>query len=113
MEDEQVFFYSILLNMGAPQGGSGGGSSLGMWLPIILIFAIMYFLIFRPQAKKQKQQRLMIDSLRKGDKIITVGGIHGTIVGVKEKEGTIIVKISENSKIELVRSSVAKLVGSE
>ena len=99
--------------MGSPQGGQGGSSMMGMWLPIIAIFAIMYFLIFRPQAKKQKQQRLMIDSLKKGDKVITVGGIYGLIAGVKEKEGTIIVKIAENTKIELARSSIAKVIGSE
>ena len=54
----------MFLAMGAPQGGQGGASSMGMWLPIIAIFAIMYFLIFRPQAKRQKEQRLMIDSLK-------------------------------------------------
>ncbi|UCE07699.1 MAG: preprotein translocase subunit YajC [bacterium] len=101
----------MLLNMGAPQGGSGQGNPMMMWLPIILIFAIMYFLIFRPQARKQKQQRMMIDSLKKGDSIVTTGGIYGTIVGIKEKEGTIIVKVAENTKIELVRSSVARVIG--
>ena len=104
----------MFLAMGAPQGGSGGGgSTMGMWLPIIAIFAIMYFLIFRPQAKKQKQQRLMIDSLKKGDKVVTTGGIFGQIVGVKEKEGTIIVKVAENTKIEMSRASIAKVIGSE
>jgi len=96
--------------MGAPAGGSGQGSPFALWLPIILIFAIMYFLIFRPQAKKQKQQRMMIEALRKGDKIITSGGIYGTIAGIKEKEGTLIVKIDDNTKIELVKSSVAQVV---
>jgi len=104
----------MFLAMGVPQGGSGGGgSTMGMWLPIIAIFAIMYFLIFRPQAKKQKQQRMMIDSLKKGDKVVTTGGIYGQIVGVKEKEGTIVVKIAENTKVELARSSIAKIFGSE
>ncbi len=104
----------MLLAMGTPPGGAGGGSStLGLWLPIILIFAIMYFFIFRPQAKKQKQQRLMIEALKKGDKIVTIGGIFGTIVGLKEKENSIIVKVAENTKIELLRSSVAKVIGSE
>ncbi len=103
----------MVLAMGTQQGAQGGGSSLGMWLPIILIFAIMYFLIFRPQAKRQKEQRKMIESLQKGDKIVTAGGMHGQIVGIKEKEGTIIVKIADNTKIELVRSSVAKVIGNE
>lgn len=101
---------NFILLMGASSGGSGQGNPLALWLPIILIFAIMYFLIFRPQAKKQKQQRMMIESLRKGDKIITAGGIYGTIVGVKEKENSIIVKIDDNTKIELTKSSVAQVV---
>ncbi len=101
---------NFILLMGAPAGGQGQGNPFALWLPIILIFAIMYFLIFRPQAKKQKQQRMMIDALRKGDKIITTGGIYGTIAGIKEKEGTIIVKIDDNTKIELVKSSVAQVV---
>ena len=96
--------------MGTPPGGQGQGNPFALWLPIILIFAIMYFLIFRPQAKKQKQQRMMIEALKKGDKIITSGGIHGTIAGIKEKEGTIIVKIDDNTKIELVKNSVAQVV---
>ena len=101
---------NFILLMGAPPGGSGQGNPFALWLPIILIFAIMYFLIFRPQAKKQKQQRMMIDALRKGDKIITSGGIYGTIAGIKEKEGTIIVKVDDNTKIEMVKSSVAQIV---
>ncbi len=104
----------MFLAMGTPPAGQGGGgSTMGMWLPIIAIFAIMYFLIFRPQAKKQKEQRMMIDALKKGDKVVTTGGIFGQIVGVKEKEGTIIVKVAENTKIEMSRASIAKVLGSE
>jgi len=108
-----VQFLSIMLHMGNQPSGSSAGSQLGLFLPMILIFVIMYFLIFRPQAKRQKEQRKMIDALKKGDKIITVGGMYGQIVGLKEKEGTLLVKIAENTKIELVRSSVAKVIGSE
>lgn len=96
--------------MGSPSGGSGQANPLALWLPIILIFAIMYFLIFRPQAKKQKQHRMMMDTLKKGDKIITAGGIYGTIVGVKEKENSVIVKIDDNTKIELAKGSVAQVI---
>lgn len=77
-------------------------------LPIILIFAIMYFLIFRPQAKKQKKHQAMIEAVQKGDKVVTAGGIHGTVAGIKEKENTLIVKIGDNVKIELSRSSIAR-----
>ncbi len=71
----------------------------------------MYFLIFRPQARKQKQHRMMIESLKKGDKIVTTGGIHGIIVGIKEKEGSLIVKVDDNTKIELVKTAVAQVIG--
>lgn len=92
------------------QAGGEGGGTLGFLLPLILIFAIMYFLIFRPQAKKQKQHQAMIESIKKGDKIVTAGGIYGTVAGIKEKEKTLIVKIDDNVKVELSRSSVAKKV---
>jgi preprotein translocase subunit YajC len=97
---------------------AGGGTeqqpnTIGFFLPIILIFAIMYLLIFRPQMKKQKQQKIMIDNIKKGDKVITVGGIMGTVVGEKQKEGMLIVKISDTTKIELVRTSVARVLGQD
>jgi preprotein translocase subunit YajC len=85
-----------------------GPNPLAMWLPIILIILIMYFLIFRPQAKRQKEHQKMLASIQKGDRIITVGGIYGTVVGIKEKENILIVKIAENVKIELARGSVAR-----
>jgi preprotein translocase subunit YajC len=86
----------------------GSGNSLALFMPMILIFAIMYFLIFRPQAKKQKEHQKMIAAVTKGDKVITAGGIYGTVVGVKEKEGILIVEIDKNVKVELTRSSIAK-----
>jgi len=88
-------------------------NTFGFFMPIIMIFLIMYFLIFRPQMKKQKQQKQMLEAVKKGDKIITVGGIVGTVAGVKEKEGTLIVKIADSTKIELVKTSIAKVVGQE
>ena len=103
---------SFLMLM-AGGGGQQQPNTLGFFLPIILIFLIMYLLIFRPQMKKQKEQKVMIDSIKKGDKIVTVGGIFGKVEGVKEKEGTLIVKISDTTKIELVRTSVAKIIGRE
>ncbi len=89
-------------------GGQQSGGTLGFVLPMVLIFAIMYFLIFRPQAKKQKQHQAMINEIGKGDHVITSGGIYGTIAGVKEKEGTFIVKIDDNVKIEITKSSISK-----
>ena len=91
--------------------GSGGGGMIS-FLPFIAIFAVMYFLMIRPQQKKQKQHQAMLNELKKGDKIITSGGIYGTISGIKEKEAILIIKIDDNVKVELARGSVAKKVES-
>lgn len=106
---------NTLLFLAAASSGQSGseGSPLGFFLPIILIFAIMYFLIFRPQAKRQKQHRQMLDSLEKGDRVVTAGGIYGTVIAIKEKEKTVMVKIADNTKIELARSSVAHKLADE
>jgi len=91
-------------------GGEGGGGSLiTSLMPLALIFVIMYMLIIRPQQKKQKDHQRMIDALKKGDEIVTNGGVHGTIVGVKERDQTLIVKIADNVKIEVSRSAVARM----
>lgn len=101
---------NFILLMAGQTGARGETNPIALWLPIILIFAIMYFLIFRPQAKKQKQHRMMLDALKKGDRIITAGGIYGTILSVRDKENTVVVKIDDNTKIELVKSSVAQVI---
>ncbi len=102
-------FAMILLMLGGGQGQQQA-NPLALWMPIILIFLIMYFLIFRPQAKKQKQHQAMIQSLKKGDKVMTAGGIYGTIVGIKDKENILILKIADNVKIEISRNSIAKVL---
>ena len=100
---------TILLFIGQSQSPSGQGPNpLAMWFPIILIILIMYFLIFRPQAKRQKEHQRMLASIQKGDRIVTAGGIYGTVVGIREKENILIVKIADNVKIELSRGSVAR-----
>ena len=74
-------------------------------VPFVLIIAIFYFFIIRPQNKKQKETQKMIDALKKGDKVVTIGGIHGVVTSTKEK--TVILKVDENVKIEVNRSAVA------
>jgi preprotein translocase subunit YajC len=80
------------------------------FVPLLLIIVIMYFLLLRPQAKRQKELRKMLDSLEKGDRVLTVGGIIGTIQGFDEKENTVILKIAENVKVEATRSSIAQVL---
>jgi len=89
---------------------SGGGFSVMTLMPIILMFVIIYFLLLRPQQKRQKQQQAMLNSLKKNDQVITAGGLLGTIVGLKEKQGTILLRVADTVKIEVVRSSIARII---
>ncbi len=85
------------------QAASGFGS-FGIMIPMLLIFVIFYFLLIRPQKKEQKKTEQMIALLKKGDKIITIGGIHGVVSSTKEK--TLIIKIDDNCKMEINRTAV-------
>lgn len=85
------------------------GSFLTSLLPLILIFAIFYFLLIRPQQKRQKQRNAMLQALKKGDKVITIGGIHGTIVDITEERITL--KVSDTTKMVLERSAVNAVQG--
>jgi len=101
----------IIYFMGASgAGGAQQSNPLMNFLPLIAIIAIMYFLLLRPQAKKQKEHRALLEALEKGDKIISTGGLVGTIAGIKEKESTILVKIAENVKVEMSRAAVAQVI---
>jgi preprotein translocase subunit YajC len=102
--------FVLYLLMGSPQGaeGGGGGSGIMTFLPFIAIIAIFYFLIIRPQNKKQKETQKMLSAIKKGDRIVTIGGIHGTIQNVREQ--TVIVKVDESTKLELSRSAISSVV---
>jgi preprotein translocase, yajC subunit len=90
------------------QAAAQQGGILGMVLPIALIFVIFYVFIIRPQNKKQKETQKMIDALKKGDKVVTIGGIHGVISSVKDQ--TVIVKVDDDAKIEFTRSAIASVI---
>ncbi|AIN93942.1 preprotein translocase subunit YajC [Treponema putidum] len=91
------------------QGASQGGfSSFGFLIPMLLVFVIFYFLLIRPQKKEQQKTEKMISQLQKGDKIITIGGIHGVVSSTKEK--TLVIKVDDNCKIEINRSAVGTVL---
>jgi preprotein translocase subunit YajC len=104
-----LFILPLLL--GSPQGAGteapGGMEQFVSFAPFILIIAIFYFLIIRPQNKKQKETQKMLGALKKGDKVVTVGGVHGTIASVKE--GSVLLKVDDNVKIEFSRSAIASV----
>jgi preprotein translocase subunit YajC len=81
---------------------------ISTFLPFILIIAIFYFLITRPQNKKQKETQKMLAAIKKGDKIVTIGGVHGVISTVRES--SVVVKVDDNTKIEFSRSAIATVV---
>ncbi len=88
--------------------GSAGGQMVTMLITFGLIILIFYFLVIRPQNKKQKETQKMLASLRKGDKVSTIGGIRGTITAVKDK--TVTIKVDDNTKIEFNKSAVSSVI---
>ena len=95
------------------QGGQAGGSPLMSIGMMVAIFAIFYFLLIRPQKKQQQKLQQSIASLKKGDKIIVSGGIVAEYVSDKEGGRVAIVKLSENTKIEIIKSSISAVVTEE
>ncbi|MBI9070747.1 MAG: preprotein translocase subunit YajC [Melioribacteraceae bacterium] len=87
-----------------PGGEQGGGSMVSTLIMFGAIFAIFYFMIIRPQQKRAKERTAMIEALKKGDKVVTSGGMHGTVAGLEEK--TILVDVGNNIKITFDRQAV-------
>jgi len=86
---------------------------LVVMMPLFLIVLIFYFLMIRPQAKRQKEHKNMVENLQKGDDVFAAGGIKGKVSGIKEKENIIILKIDNDVKIEVLRSSVSTVLKKE
>jgi preprotein translocase subunit YajC len=93
----------------APTPGPGGG--FGFFVPFIFIFIIMYFMLFRPQKKRQQEQQRLIASIKTGDRVVTSAGIHGLIANVKET--TVMLKVADNVKIEMEKSAIANVLKTE
>lgn len=95
------------LQVGGAPSASASSSLIGSLLPFLLIIVIFYFFLIRPQNKKQKETQKMLDALKKGDKVITIGGIHGTVSSVKEN--TVIVKVDDDCKLEFNRTAISSV----
>jgi len=91
----------------APQQVPGGGIG-SFFVPLIFVFIIMYFVMIRPQKKRQEQQQKLITSLKTGDRVVTNAGIHGLISNVKET--TVLVKVADNVKIEMEKSAITNVL---
>ena len=104
--------YSLILALGSTatttDGAAAGGS---MWTTLItfgIIILIFYFLIIRPQKKRDKEAKNMLAAIKKGDKIVTIGGIRGTVAVVKES--TVIVKVDDNTRIEFSKNAISSVL---
>ena len=92
-----------LLQTAAPAAQGGG---LSMWIMLILIFVVMWFFMIRPQRKQQKELQNFRDSLKKGDKVVTIGGIYGTVCEVKED--SVLIEVDNNVKIRVSKQAIVK-----
>ena len=94
------------------QAGQGQGSSQWMGLlPLVLLFVVFYFLLIRPQQKKQKQHKTFLENLKKGDEVVTAGGLYGRITGITDNIVT--VEIAEKIRVKVTKNSVVDLVKGE
>jgi len=102
-------FVSILGQSPPPSGPAGGG--LNFFVPLIFIFVIMYFIMIRPQKKRQDEQKKLVAALKTGDRVVTSAGIHGLISNVKE--ASVMLKVADNVKIEVEKSAVTNVLKTE
>ncbi len=86
-------------------------SQLGPFLPLIILFVIFYFLLIRPQQKQQKKRQELLGSLKKGDRVVTIGGLHGVIKEIDEN--TLSLKIADNLNVKFARGAVDRILGDE
>ncbi|CAM3776651.1 MULTISPECIES: preprotein translocase subunit YajC [Paenibacillus] len=97
-----------MLDQLAAAPNQGGEGLLGLILPFVLMFVIFYFLLIRPQQKKQKQRTAMLSALQKGDKVVTIGGLHGTIVEITDD--IVVLKVNDVTKLTFDRNSISHSV---
>jgi len=103
--------FALLVAQAPAPASSGAGSGLFGILPFVFIFVIMYYVMLRPQMRRQKEQARLVSALKTGDRVVTSSGIHGLISNVKET--TVIVKVADNVKIEMEKTAVTNVVKTE
>ena len=95
------------------QGQNQSGNPLGLILPFVLVLGIMWLLLIRPQRKRDRQRREMLERVRKNDKVVTVGGIHGAVRWVKGDEVMLLVDESNNTKLRMSLSAITRILSEE
>lgn len=109
-----ILFSTLGFLLLTPPGGGGDQTSPFVQLiPLVLIFIVFYFFLIRPQQKKQKDRDKLLDALKKGDKVVTIGGIHGVVAGIDTEKKTVLVQVGENMKLKFDRSAISSIEKSE
>jgi preprotein translocase subunit YajC len=101
---------------GGKVGDAGGGNPLaGMLLPLVLIGAMFYFMLLRPEKKKQAEHKLLLESLKKNDRVVTIGGIYGVVANVQREADRVTLKVDEanNTKLDVTFTSIARVITAE
>jgi preprotein translocase subunit YajC len=101
-------FSSFLIAMAPQQGQSAGGGMIQTLIFFGLIFVVFYFMILRPQQKRTKERQKMLEAIKKGDKVITSGGIHGKVVSIDEKSA--LIEVDDNVKLKFDRTAIAGVI---
>lgn len=106
-----VLLFTLQISAFAQQGQPSGGMGGNMIFMMVIMFAIIYFLMIRPEQKKQKERQKMINEIKKGDRVVTIGGVFGTVGNVKEN--SVMVKIAENTVVEVRKGAVSDVVNNK
>ncbi len=104
-----TLYHALIAFQQAP--GQAAPNPLLAFMPFILIILVFYFLILRPQSKRQKQHTTMVKALQKGDRVVTAGGFHGTIQGVDDEADTVVIELADRVRVTLSRSSISQVKG--
>ncbi|NTU67751.1 MAG: preprotein translocase subunit YajC [Chlorobiaceae bacterium] len=99
----------LALMLFAPPTGGQTPNPFVQIVPLVLIFVVFYFFMIRPQQKKQKDRQKLLDDIKRGDRVVTIGGIHGTVAGIETEKKTVLVQIADNVKIKFERSAIANI----
>jgi preprotein translocase subunit YajC len=118
-----MFAQLLLLLADAAQGGGGNAPAtppsndpfggLGMLVPMLGVFLVGYLLLFRPMRKQEAERKAMTSNLRKNDKVLTTAGIYGTVITASETEDEVVVKVDDNTRLRMIKSSIARNITRE
>jgi preprotein translocase subunit YajC len=97
----------------ADGGGGRGAFPFDMLLPFVAIFFLFYFLMIRPERRKRAEMSLMLENLKKNDRVVTIGGIHGVVVNVQKGSNDVTIRVDENTRLRVLRTAISRVLSDE